>query len=298
MHRRKPNARTWALLGVGLALAAVAAFLLNVSRPGPLTPVGAPAGGSLPATLTVATLNLWHDHPHYSRQAERLQAAISALRALSPDLLCLQEAARTPMVPHAAGHLADALGMAGAYARANGNRALIRFEEGEAVLARAGLSGGAWRELSPRAGFFEHRLAVWGTVDTEAGPVVVFSTHITNRPGEVNAAQIRALVELVECERRGLPAVVAGDFNAHEDAPQIRGLPAHWHDAFREAKPHARGATSLDSDRRIDYIFLVDGDSVRWQVLDADTFGGDAISDHRGVWARVRQTPHGAEPLR
>ncbi|MDH7489805.1 MAG: endonuclease/exonuclease/phosphatase family protein [Anaerolineae bacterium] len=290
MHR--PKARTWVFLGVGLALVAVAAFLLNVSRPGPLTPIGAPAGGPIPATVTVATLNLWHDHPHYSRQAERLQAAISALRALSPDLVCLQEASRTPMVPHAAGQLADALGMAGAYARANGNRALIRFEEGEAVLARAGLTGEAWRELSPRAGLFEHRVAVWGTVGTEAGPVVVFSTHITNKPGEVNNAQICSLVELVERERRGLPAVVAGDFNAHEDTPQIRGLPAHWHDAFREAKPDAPGATSLDSGKRIDYIFLVDGDGVRWQVLDADTFGDEAISDHRGVWARARLVPH------
>lgn len=288
MHRRKTSTCAWISLIAGLALAAAAAFLLNVSRPGPPIRVGAPANRPLPATFTVATLNLWHDYPRYSRQAERLQAAISALRDLSPDLVCLQEASRTPVVPDAAREVANALGMAGVYARANGNRALIRFEEGEAVLSQGRFTGEARRELSPRAGFFEHRIAVWGTADTEAGPVVVFSVHLTNRAGEVNAAQIRSLVDAVERERRGLPAVVAGDFNAPEDAPQIRGLPAHWHDAFREARPHAPGPTSVDSGRRIDYIFLVDGNGVRWTILDADTFGGEAISDHRGVWTRAR----------
>lgn len=291
MHHRSTNTRTRVLLGAGLLLAAVAAFVLNASRPGPITPIGASGGDPIPATLTIATLNLWHDYPHYARQAERLQAAISALRALSPDLVCLQEASRTPIVPHAARELADALGMAGVYARANGNRALIRFEEGEAVLAHGALAGAARRELPPSVGFFEHRLAVWTTVDTDAGPVVVFSTHITNKPGQVNAAQIRSLADVVERERRGLPAIVAGDFNAHEDTPQIRGLPAHWHDAFREARPDAPGPTSVDSGRRIDYIFLVDGDRVCWEMLDADTFGNEAISDHRGVWARATLRP-------
>ncbi len=291
MRHRKTRARTWLLLAAGLTLAAAAAFILNASRPGPPTPIGAPADDVIPATLTVATLNLWHDYPNYTRQPERLQAAVSALRGLSPDVVCLQEASRTPRVPHAAQVLAQALGMAGVYARANGSRALIRFEEGEAVLARGHPRGQTRRELSPRAGFFEHRLVVWATLDTEAGPIVIFSTHITNKPGPINAAQIRSLVDVVERERHGLPAIVAGDFNAHEDSPQIRDLPAHWHDAFREARPDAPGATSLDSGKRIDYIFLVDGDTTHWAIVDSDTFGGAEISDHKGVWARAALTP-------
>lgn len=277
----------WVLLAAALLLAGSAVFVYNVSRPGPLIALGAARAERLSSTLTLATLNLWHDYPHYSRQAERLQAAIAVLSDLSPDLLCLQEASRTPDVPDAARALADGLEMAGAYVRANGNRALIRFEEGEAVLSRAALNSAAWRELLPRAGFFEHRLAVWGTVNTDAGPVVLFSTHLTNGAAEVNAAQIQSLVDLVEAERNGLPAVVAGDFNAGDDEPHIVDLPAHWRDAFREARPESLGATSLDSGTRIDYIFLVDGDGAAWQVLDADTFGGAEISDHKGVWAQA-----------
>lgn len=98
-------------------------------------------------------------------------------------------------------------------------------------------------------------------------------------------------MDVVERERRGLPAVVAGDFNACDDAPPIRGLPAHWHDALREANPSAPGPTSVDSGNRIDYIFLVDGDRARWKVLGAGTFGGEAISDHRGFWAQGILSP-------
>ncbi|MBN1921481.1 MAG: endonuclease/exonuclease/phosphatase family protein [Anaerolineae bacterium] len=265
--------------------------MLNVSRPGVPTPIGPTLTAPLPATLTLATLNLWHDYPHYSQQPERLEAALATLRELRPDVLCLQEAARTPVVQNAAEALATGLRMTGVYARANGNRALIRFEEGEAVLARGELADSGALELRPRAGFFEHRLALWATVETAAGPVVVFSTHITNQRGAVNAAQIASLVDLVEHQRRGLPAVVAGDFNATEDMPGIAALPAHWHDAgrgaFRAAHPEGPGGTSLGSGKRIDYIFLVEGDSVRWEILDAGTFGAEVVSDHLGVWARV-----------
>lgn len=164
--------------------------------------------------------------------------------------------------------------MTGVYARANGNHALIRFEEGEAVLALVTLRDTAASELRPRAGFFEHRLALWATVETSVGPVVVFSMHLTNQGGAVNAAQVAVLVDLVEHERRGLPAVVAGDFNAEETSPQIAALPAHWHDAWRGAQPEVPGSTSIGSGKRIDYIFLVEGDTVRWEILEAGTFGG------------------------
>ncbi|MDX9955541.1 MAG: endonuclease/exonuclease/phosphatase family protein [Anaerolineae bacterium] len=272
-------------------IAAAVVFVLNVSRPSAPTPIGPTLAAPLHATLTLATLNLWHDYPHYSLQQERLEAAQLLLQELSPDLLCLQEASRTPVVDHAAAALASGLETTGVYARANGNRNLIRFEEGEAVLARGGLVDSAALELRPRAGFFEHRLALWVTVETEAGPVVVFSTHLTNQGATVNAAQLGSLVDLVEHQRHGLPAVVSGDFNAQEDAPQMRALPEHWRDAFREVQPEAPGATSPDSGRRIDYIFLVDGDTAHWEILEVGIFGanaeGAAISDHLGVWARV-----------
>ncbi|MDX9955414.1 MAG: endonuclease/exonuclease/phosphatase family protein [Anaerolineae bacterium] len=280
------------LLGA-LLLAVAAVFILSVSRPGAPVSIGAVRANPLNVTLTIATLNLWHDYPHYSLQQERLETAQLLLQELSPDLLCLQEASRTPVVDSAAEALATGLNMQGVVARANGNRNLIRFEEGEAVLTRGALRDTAAGELRPRAGFFEHRLALWATVETVAGPVVVFSTHLTNQGGAVNAAQMGSLVDLVERQRRGLPAVVAGDFNAQEDTSQMRALPEHWRDAFREAQPEASGATSPDSGRRIDYIFLVDGDSVRWKILEAGVFGANGVilSDHLGVWTQASLVP-------
>lgn len=291
MHRI--SIRQKASLLAALLLAVAAVFILSVSRPGAPVSIGAARSNPLPATLTIATLNLWHDYPHYSRQQERLEATQLLLQELSPDLLCLQEASRTPVMDSAAETLATGLNMHGIAARANGNRSLIRFEEGEAVLVRGALRDTAASELRPRAGFFEHRLALWATVETEAGPVVVFSTHLTNQGGTVNAAQLGSLVDLVEHQRNGFPAVVAGDFNAQEDAPQMRALPEHWRDAFREAHPAAPGATSPESGRRIDYIFLVEGDSVRWEILEAGVFGanGATISDHLGVSTRASLVP-------
>lgn len=70
MQHWRAKSVKWALLGLGLTLAAAAAFVLNVSRAGPPTPIGVPADGVIPATLTVATLNLWHDYPSAPAQGQ------------------------------------------------------------------------------------------------------------------------------------------------------------------------------------------------------------------------------------
>jgi endonuclease/exonuclease/phosphatase family metal-dependent hydrolase len=262
-----------------------------VSRPGGSVRVGAEPHENLvlEGTLRIATLNLLHGHPEYAHQAERLDRAGAILAGLSLDILCLQEASRTPVVDNAARWLADSLGMSGVYARANGNYALIRFEEGEALLTRVGVRGVGWGELKPEAGFFENRIAVWGTLETNMGTVVVFCTHLTNGVQAVNVGQLESLMELVEAQRAGRPAVVAGDFNAEEHEAHMRRLPTWWHDAFRTVNPGEAGGTSVDSGKRIDYVFLVDGAAAGWEILESTTFGGPSISDHMGVlvWANL-----------
>ena len=281
--------RRWLLLGIGGLVLLGGAFLANVSRPGSLVHVGAEPGEGLVLgdSLRIATLNLLHGHPEYVHQTERLDRAGTILNGLSLDILCLQEASRTPVVDNSARWLADSLGMSGVYARANGNYALIRFEEGEALLARGGVRGVGWGELKPEAGFFENRIAVWGAVQTNLGTVVVFCTHLTNGAQAVSEGQLESLVELVEAQRAGRLAVVAGDFNAEEHEAHMRRLPPWWHDAFRAVNPGEVGGTSVDSGRRIDYVFLVDGAATGWEILESATFGGPSISDHMGVLVRA-----------
>lgn len=97
MQHWRAKSVKWALLGLGLTLAAAAAFVLNVSRAGPPTPIGVPADGVIPATLTVATLNLWHDYPYYARSgADRRMPARGQSHALRDPLArCLSVGRRS-----------------------------------------------------------------------------------------------------------------------------------------------------------------------------------------------------------
>ena len=52
-----------------------------------LTPVPAPAHAAARDTLTVVTLNLWNDQHDWP---SRLARIVPALRAIHPDVLCLQ----------------------------------------------------------------------------------------------------------------------------------------------------------------------------------------------------------------
>ena len=78
--------------------------------------------------LTVLSANLWHDWPRRRGWPQRLEALAQLVEAEGADIVLLQEVARTPAL-RADEWLARRLGMAYAYARANGHEAAIGFEE-------------------------------------------------------------------------------------------------------------------------------------------------------------------------
>jgi endonuclease/exonuclease/phosphatase (EEP) superfamily protein YafD len=91
-----------------------------------------------------------------------------------------------------------------------------------------------------------------------------------------------------------LAAVIAGDFNAHENAPQIRRARLAWLDVFRHVHPHGDGTTHVlrwpwggALRRRLDYVFLQAG-AKGWRVLEARTIEpAGHPSDHKAVLARL-----------
>jgi hypothetical protein len=89
-----------------------------------------------PRQLRLVDLNVLHGYDDFPRQEERAERTVAALAALEPDILVLQEAWRTRRHGDLTGHLAEALQMDAAYARANGKLERIGFEEGEAILSR------------------------------------------------------------------------------------------------------------------------------------------------------------------
>lgn len=219
--------------------------------------------------MRVLSLNMLHGFPRFEHLDRRLDLIAAEIRRLDPDVVCLQE------VPwhwgSAARDLAERVGLNYLYLRANGNRWTILFEEGEAIMSRYPLRDAAVTELDARAGPFEHRVALQATAVTPWGDLLVVSTHLTHGDPAVNQAQAASLIAFANTYNpQGLSAVVAGDFNARENSPQIQALQAAgWIDTHRAANPDDPGLTCCSDDltdpdqaldKRIDYIFLVPGD--------------------------------------
>jgi endonuclease/exonuclease/phosphatase family metal-dependent hydrolase len=294
----KQRLLTFGGLAVVLALTLVLA-LLNVSIPGAevegCLDGCADSGVHKNAKLRVLSLNVLHGRPDFERLAERLSLIASEIVRLQVDIALLQEVPWTRQFGSAASYLAESTGMNYAYLRANGNRRLIGFEEGEVVLSRYPLLFTEFSELKPRAGFFEHRVVLHAVVQTPIGPLDLYVTHLTNGAEQVNQGQSDSLHTYVARTAQHV-AVVAGDFNAQEESPQIRALNREWMDAYRNANPGNTGYTccilelsappSNPLTKRIDYIFIVPAAGVQLNILEAQVVFNQPQRNEAGwLWA-------------
>jgi beta-glucosidase len=316
LSRHSPRKVTiWRYAGLALGLLLVA-WLFNVSRPGTRVE-GCPDGCATSSDrqdgpLRVLSLNLLHGFPRFEHLDQRLDLVVDAIRRHDPDLVCLQE------VPwhwgSAARDLAEQTGLNYLYLRANGNRWTLLFEEGEAILSRYPLRDAIFVELEPRAGTFEHRVVLGATAATPWGKLRVHVAHLTHGDPSVNQGQAGALAAFVD-RSAGMPALVAGDFNAGEDSPQIQALLSGegsggtgWIDTYRAVHPTDAGHTCcVDNlqrpdealEKRIDYIFFVPGATpghivASQRVLDRAFSMGDGwlwASDHVGLLTTLSLGP-------
>jgi endonuclease/exonuclease/phosphatase family metal-dependent hydrolase len=291
---RRPRRWLWLLLTALLLL--IAGWVLSASRPGARAEGClegcATASPRIDGPLRVLSLNMLHGFPRFAHLSERLDLIAAEIQRLDPDIVCLQE------VPWhrglAAKDLAERAGLNYLYLRANGNRWAILFEEGEAILSRYPLRDATPIELEASAGPFEHRVALQATAVTPWGDLRVVSTHLTNGDPAVNEAQASSLIGFVSPSESRAPAVVAGDFNAREDSPQIGALyAAGWIDTFRAAHPGDPGLTCCSDDltdpdqlldKRIDYIFLVPGDASLQVAGSRVVFDRALPSDDGWLW--------------
>jgi len=193
------------------------AWVLNASRVGGRVR-GCPQGcATAPprrdGPLRVMSLNVLHGRPRFEQLAERLVLIAEEIRLQDADIVLLQEVPWRLQLGSAAEILGESTGLNHLYLRANGNRWTILFEEGEAILSRYPLRDVTFRELEPRAAFFEHRVALGATAVTPWGDVRVFVTHLTNGEAEINHGQAMSLLSFVGAASDGV-ALVGGDFNA------------------------------------------------------------------------------------
>lgn len=306
---KKQHRRVIGLILLLIALS-VLLFLFNASIPGKRVEGClqdcAEAVERKSDTIRILSLNVLHGHPDFVSLPTRLTMITAEIERLGVDIALLQEVPWHRYLGSGANYLAVRTGMNSAYLRANGNRWLIKFEEGEAILSRFPLTFVEYRVLKPSAGFFENRVVLHAIAQAPTGPIDLYVTHLTDDDAQVNQAQAESLHAYVERTAQHA-AVVAGDFNALEDSPQIITLSQQWLDAFRTIHPELPGFTccidklirkSAKLSKRIDYIFIVPHANEQVEILDAQVVfdkpeqqaaGWLWASDHVGVLVEINR---------
>ncbi|HSG43448.1 MAG TPA: endonuclease/exonuclease/phosphatase family protein [Anaerolineales bacterium] len=244
--------------------------------------------------MTVLSANLWHDWPRHRGLQTRLESFAELVISEKADLVLLQEVARTKAF-HADEWLAQRLQMAHVYTRANGSHKL-GFEEGLGVFSRFPLKKLPFvRQMSQAHNPFSRRVALGVEVDTPCGEIVAFSVHL-GLTRKQNEKQLRELYTWVNKISLGRSAIIAGDFNTHENTHQIKHVRSYWQDTFREMQKNGHAPTyeihwpwgGVFLSHRLDYIFLQPGEPA-WQVVDVKHIDAPdgPHSDHRAVLARL-----------
>jgi endonuclease/exonuclease/phosphatase family metal-dependent hydrolase len=232
----------------------------------------------------VVSFNVWNRSGPWS---ERLALIRDELRALSPDLVGLQEVMRvvrpgatTPaaMTDDQAAEIADGLGLHVAWAGAQEyGQGLVM---GNAMLSRHPIVESE-RYVLPGLETGETRSLLYTLLDTPWGRLPAFVTHFNWRFQQGNvrlrqAAFVAKMVdELAPHDSALLPPILMGDFNAEPDADEIRflrglhtfeGRSVYFADAWIYGGDGGLGITfdpkndfavrHREPPRRIDYIFV------------------------------------------
>jgi endonuclease/exonuclease/phosphatase family metal-dependent hydrolase len=250
-----------------------------------------PTSADQPAkrTLTVASLNM-AGHP---RIGDDLAAWIHE-RAI--DILLLQEVGHLSMDGEAfVATLADRLALHSSYGAATllGNA----YTQGLAIVSRYPLTDIRVYPLAYHRLRFRSRcrIALAATVTTTYGPVRVVNVHLDTRINSKDrVAQVAPLLQALDGV--DIPQIIGGDFNTMN----VRWLQTMWplpylqrQSAAVQASLAAEGFdTPLRGGRptfkflgfplRLDWIYLKRLEPLDWSVDDI------RLTDHRGVWARVR----------
>lgn len=284
---RRAPARLRGRLG---GFAAYAAFVLPLLA-GPAPAAAAPSHDE----IAVVTLNLWHDQHDWP---SRLRRIVAELRALEPDVICLQEVLQHERLPNQAAALAESLGCRSHFVSVDPIGAPKRY--GNAILTRHPVlrAGGAFlRPLN------DYRVVAHARLDVRGRAVDVYDTHLhhTGEGGAIRAEQVRDLLAFVDSTRGEGAIVLAGDFNCELGGPELRAVEKGYRDAFAAVHPGVRGEAAAtmnpllgNAPRAIDHVFVPRAAGTRLEPRAAGILFRDAgpdsvwASDHFGVLARLR----------
>ena len=279
-----------------LSCAGLLAVAVAHAEPPVATPETAPA-----PEFSLVTFNLYHDRDDWPRR--RVQV-VDEFRRLQPDAIVLQEVLQHESLPNQAAWLARELGYQWRFVTTDPPSHKRRY--GMALLTRHPLIEEGETLLHPLE---DHRTAGFVRLLVDGRPLNLYFTHLYWAPdgAAIRAQQVADLLAYVEATAGDAPSVLAGDFNAEADAPELAALQAGWEDAWRRLHPHADAMASstlnpayFSVPARVDHVFLPGG---RAQPLEARLLFAEPdaqgvwASDHRGVYVRLRLEPDpDAEP--
>lgn len=277
------------------------------------------------APLRVLTYNLLHDGPwsgffeNGTHLEERLDMTIQELQQLQPDVIALQEASDSRKHGNVPQRIAETLGYQMVFEPATQHifglglldrliTSAIGFKEGPAILSRYPIVASEVYDLPRCQHRMDPRVLLRAEIDTPNGPIQVFSAHTAKG----DDCQLERVGELFREYRGTGRAILMGDLNTGEQSSVL----TDWQnepgfiDVFRVANPGVSGGTVWQNihvewptaDRRVDFIFLVNGENGRDPVVRSSRLAfdrpghlpnGDALwpSDHRGVLADIELAP-------
>jgi len=252
--------------------------------------LSAPAGAGTADTLTVVTLNLWHDQHDWP---SRLKVILAEMRRIEPDVICLQEVLQKPNLRNQAETLGDSLGCHVQFASVDGPERPKRY--GNAILTPHRVLLGEERNLSPAD---DYRAVAHVRFRWRGRAIDAYATHLHHTPegGAIRATQIRHLLAWVDSTRGRGPLLLAGDFNCELGSPEMDLVTARYTDVFHAVHPDASRAEAATYNPRfgidpgaIDHIFVETGvrKGLKPVACEAilNTVGPDSVwaSDHFGV---------------
>lgn len=293
-HRVAPTAMNHHLRRIAqtAVLFALAVFATAVPSQEPTQhPITTPT-----ASVSVLTLNLWHDKGDWPK---RRALIVEEIKHLKPDLIALQEVLQRPGLRNQAEDLAEAVGYKVRFVSVDALEAERRY--GNAVLFKSASRAGQMRKLEP---LNDYRTAVHAQIVRDAMHVGTdfYTTHLHNerKGGDIRRRQVASLLDFIDSTQTTGLVIVAGDFNSDADSPELKALAARYHDAFAQAHPdlatNPSRATTLNPAylpaQRVDHVFY---DPQRFDLLQAcivldQACDGVWASDHFGLFVRLRPT--------
>jgi len=246
--------------------------------------------------LSVVTLNLYHDREDWPRRRVQI---LETLQRLRPDVIALQEVIQREGQQNQAQWLADALGYEWRFVSTDPLGSPMRY--GNALLSRHRVLASAELRLRP---LDDSRTAMRVRLEIDGRTLDAYVTHLhwTHTPegAQMRATQLADLLPWIASESAGVPVLLAGDFNASDEAPELAPLAERFEDGYRAVHPGRDTAadTTLDPasapPMRVDHVFVqrgafrVTGSQRLFQQRDRDHV---RASDHYGVLTELQWLP-------